>query len=129
MGCEVSTKSHIGRISDQFKFFEVVILQGLKKSNLVGEQIRKIRNEMGLSQQALAAKCQRLGWDASREMINHIEMHIRLVRDYEVIALAAALNTSPENILPTQKEISFGSGKKGGDAGFQREKREIVTFK
>lgn len=111
MGCEVSTKSHIGRISDQFKFFEVVILQGLKKSNLVGEQIRKIRNEMGLSQQALAAKCQRLGWDASREMINHIEMHIRLVRDYEVIALAAALNTSPENILPTQKEAFKRLGK------------------
>jgi transcriptional regulator with XRE-family HTH domain len=59
---------------------------------------------MGLSQQALAAKCQRLGWDASREMINHIEMQVRLVRDYEVIALAAALNTSPENILPTKKE-------------------------
>ena len=58
---------------------------------------------MGLSQQALAAKCQRLGWDASREMINHIEMHIRLVRDFEITALAAALDTPAADILPTEK--------------------------
>jgi len=96
--------NHTGRIFDQFKRFDWVFFHGLKKYNLVGERIRKIRNERGLSQQALAAKCQRLGWDASREMINHIEMRIRLVRDFEVVALATALNTSPENILPTKKE-------------------------
>ncbi len=84
----------------------------MKKSNLIGERIRKIRNEQCLSQQALAAKCQRLGWDASREMINHIEMQIRLVRDFEIVALAAALDTTPELILPTKKEAFSKLGKK-----------------
>lgn len=37
-------------------------------------------------------------------MINHIEMQIRLVRDYEIVALAAALHISVENILPTKEE-------------------------
>lgn len=62
--------------------------------------MRKIRVKQGLSQAALAATCQRHGWDASREIINHIEMGIRLLREYEVVALAKALGVAPSKLLP-----------------------------
>lgn len=76
----------------------------MKNSNLIGKRLRKLRTERQLSQEGLAAACQRLGWDASREIINHIEMQIRLVRDYEIVALAKALEASPLELLPTEKE-------------------------
>lgn len=49
-------------------------------------------------------------------MINHIEMQIRLVRDYEVVALAKALSILPTDILPSEKEALQRLGKigKGG---------------
>jgi transcriptional regulator with XRE-family HTH domain len=72
--------------------------------NLAGPILRKLRVAHGLSQAKLAAICQRHGWDASREMINHIEMQIRLLREYEVVALAKALNVAPSKLLPTEKE-------------------------
>jgi transcriptional regulator with XRE-family HTH domain len=72
--------------------------------NLAGPILRKLRVAQGLSQAALAVKCQRHGWDASREMVNHIEMRIRVLREYEVVALAKALNISPAQLLPNEKE-------------------------
>jgi transcriptional regulator with XRE-family HTH domain len=72
--------------------------------NLAGPLLRKLRVSHGLSQAELAAKCQRHGWDASREIINHIEMQIRLLREYEVVALAKALNVPPAKLLPSEKE-------------------------
>ena len=98
--------------STNIKNFASVIWRDLKESNLVGTRLRKIRNEKGLSQEALAAKCQRLGWDASREMINHIEMQIRLVRDYEVVALAEVLDIPVSDILCSKKDALRRLGKK-----------------
>lgn len=66
--------------------------------------MRKLRVAQGLSQSELAARCQRHGWDASREMVNHIEMRVRVLREYEVVALAKALNVSPAKLLPNEKE-------------------------
>jgi hypothetical protein len=37
-------------------------------------------------------------------MINHIEMQIRLVREYEVVALAKVLGISTSKLLPTEAE-------------------------
>ena len=78
---------------------------GLKNcSNLIGRRLAKLRADKRWTQTELAARCQLLGWDASREMINHIEMQIRLVRDYEVVALAKALNVSPLALLAKSTE-------------------------
>ena len=66
--------------------------------------MRKLRVAHGLSQAELAARCQRHGWDASREMVNHIEMRVRVLREYEVVALAKALDVSPSKLLPSEKE-------------------------
>jgi transcriptional regulator with XRE-family HTH domain len=72
--------------------------------NLAGPILRKLRVAQGLSQAELAARCQRHGWDASREMVNHIERRVRVLRDYEVVALAKVLDISPSKLLPSEKE-------------------------
>lgn len=90
--------------STNCKLSYLVALWALKNSNLIGKRLRKLRTERELSQEGLAAACQRLGWDASREIINHIEMQIRLVRDYEVVALAKALDADPSDLLPSERE-------------------------
>jgi transcriptional regulator with XRE-family HTH domain len=73
--------------------------------NLAGPILRKLRVAHGLSQAELAVRCQRHGWDASREMVNHIEMRVRVLRDYELLALAKALNVLPSKLLPNEKEV------------------------
>jgi transcriptional regulator with XRE-family HTH domain len=68
--------------------------------NLVGAQIRRLRCEQGLSQPALAAKCQRLGWDVGRDIIARIEGQVRLVTDSELVFLARSLGVQIEDLFP-----------------------------
>ena len=68
--------------------------------NIVGTQIRRLRCERGLSQPALAAKCQRLGWDVGRDIIARIEAQIRLVTDSELVFLARSLGVSMDALFP-----------------------------
>ena len=72
--------------------------------NLIGPQLRRFRNERKLSQTALAAHCQRKGWDAGRDIIKHIEAQVRAVRDVELVVLASALDLTPADLLPDGKK-------------------------
>jgi transcriptional regulator with XRE-family HTH domain len=57
-------------------------------ANIVGPQIRKRRNQLGLTQEALAAQCQLHGLDISRGTLSQIEARLRCVTDDELLALA-----------------------------------------
>lgn len=48
--------------------------------------------ERGLSQPALAAMCQRAGWDITREVIAKIEGKTRSLRDFEIKKIADVLD-------------------------------------
>jgi hypothetical protein len=37
-------------------------------------------------------------------MVNHTEMRVRVLRDYELLALAKALNIPLSKLLPNEKE-------------------------
>lgn len=79
-----------------------------KPRNIVGPQVRRIRYERELSQPDLAAKCQRIGWDISRDIIARIESRVRWVADGELVFLARSLNVPlvelfPPNIRKTLK--------------------------
>lgn len=80
--------------------------------NLVGPQIRRIRSEQGLSQPALAAKCQRLGWDAGRDILARIEGQVRLVTDHELLFLARALGVPLLALFPREIAKQVGENKK-----------------
>lgn len=69
--------------------------------NIIGKQIAKLRTQANLSQSELAARCQRLGWDLSRDVLARIELEIRAVTDRELVVLAAALAVEiPEILTP-----------------------------
>lgn len=70
------------------------------KKNIVGPQIRKLRYQQGLSQEMLAARCARHGWDMSRGTLSKIEAQIRCVIDSELLILAQALRTNMEQLFP-----------------------------
>ena len=56
-----------------------------------------------MSQDALAAVCQRMGWALSRGTLAKIEARVRLVNDAEVLLLAIALAVGPEKLFPSPK--------------------------
>lgn len=70
--------------------------------NIVGPQVARLRYQAGLSQAALAAKCQRMGWDISRGIIAGIEGQVRCVTDAEFVQLARVFDVSLYTLLPEQ---------------------------
>lgn len=66
----------------------------------VGERVRDRREELGMSQEDLAT---RLGYK-SRSSINKIEMGINNLTQPKIVAIAAALNTTPAYIMGWEEE-------------------------
>lgn len=73
--------------------------------NMVGPQVRKLRESQGLTQPMLAARSRRWGWDLSRETLAKIETQLRWVSDFELVCLAKALRVSPETLLPAKDRL------------------------
>ena len=82
----------------------------MPKQNIIGPLVRRLRVAGGLSQDALAAKCQRFGWALTRSTLAKIEARIRLVNDAEVLLLAHALGVSPEKLFPANKRGRIDTG-------------------
>ena len=62
------------------------------RKNIVGSNVRALRTKAELTQKELAAKIQLLGYEFDRLTVLRIESGDRFVADYEVKALAEALN-------------------------------------
>jgi transcriptional regulator with XRE-family HTH domain len=73
--------------------------------NLVGPQIRRLRDQQGLTQPMLAARCRRWGWDLSRQTLAKIETQLRWVSDFELLCLARALRVEPNELWPPKDKI------------------------
>ena len=69
--------------------------------NAIGPQLRKLRNERGLTQDAIAARLQRAGFDMDRTAIAKIETQIRSVFDFELAMIARVLRVKADELLPT----------------------------
>ena len=68
------------------------------RKNIIGEHVRHLRMEAGLSQKQLAERIQLLGYDFDRLTVLRIEANNRFIADFEVLALAKALNVSIERL-------------------------------
>lgn len=64
--------------------------------NIIGVNVRTVREKNGWTQEQLAAKCNLLEWNISRGTLAKIESNVRRVTDIEVKVLALALNTDVE---------------------------------
>lgn len=62
--------------------------------------MRKLRYEQDLTQDELAARCQRIGFDLSRGTLSKIEAGLRCVTDRELVDLATALNVEIGQLYP-----------------------------
>ena len=69
------------------------------KLNVVGSNIQKYREKMGISRQKLSNLLIMLGIDIHYQSIYDIEMGSRTVTDYELCAFAKVLNVSTDDLL------------------------------
>ena len=71
------------------------------------------RKKLGISQAALAANCQRLGWDLSRDVLARIESGIRGVSDKELAIFSVVLNIPIQELLTHRISLGFVKMLKG----------------
>ncbi len=68
--------------------------------NIVGAQVRRIRYQQGLTQEVLAARLNRLGWDISRGTLAKVEAGIRCLNEKELWWLSCALRVLADELYP-----------------------------
>lgn len=79
--------------------------------NMIGPELRRVRNARGLSQPKFAEVLQRKGWDISRDTLAKIESQTRWVSDFEVAFLAEVLKVPLAQLLGRH-------GRRGGAADY-----------
>ena len=67
--------------------------------NITGKRVAKCRKELGMTQTDLMNKLEKHGVHIRRTDITKLEIGTRCVRDYEVLALARILKTTPQYLL------------------------------
>jgi transcriptional regulator with XRE-family HTH domain len=68
--------------------------------NIIGPQVRKIRDSHGWTQEIFATKCNLVGLDLSRASLSKIEAGLRRVVDAEIPLLAKALKVPILELFP-----------------------------
>lgn len=67
--------------------------------NIIGDNVRAIRESQKLTQDQLAAKCNLLEWNISRSTLAKIESKVRRVTDVEVKLLAKVLKVNVNELF------------------------------
>ena len=73
--------------------------------NVVGPQVRKLRNQRGWTQEVLAQKLQLQAWDVSRTSLGKLEAQLRRVHDCELLFLAKVLGVAIGDLLPANPNL------------------------
>ena len=76
----------------------------MKDRNIVGQRVAKQRQKLQLTQTGLMQKLNGLGIQITRTAVTKLETGFRCVRDYEVVALAGILKTTPQYLLTGRKK-------------------------
>ena len=80
----------IGKVTDQ--------------CNICGQNVRKLREKLGLSQDQLAAKLQTEGLGVNQNSVSRIETGKRIVADFELKALANVFNVDIATLVDNQAD-------------------------
>jgi len=73
----------------------------MKMCNLIGPQVRDLREERRWTQQTLAEKLKIAGLDISLSSLAKIEARLVRVHDFELFYFACAFNVSLSQLLPS----------------------------
>ena len=71
----------------------------MNNRNIIGSNVKGFRITAGITQDDLTARLNVLGIDIDRPMISKIENFSREIVDYEIKAIANALNVSIEDLF------------------------------
>lgn len=77
----------------------------MRALNVVGPQIRKLRNQRGWTQEFLAQKLQLAGWDVSRTSLAKLESKLRWVSDCELLFFAKVFSVELKDLFPAGLEL------------------------
>ena len=85
--------------------------------NVVGPQVRKVRNKKGWTQAVLAQRLQLQGWDISVNSLGKLEAQLRRVPDCELMFLAKVLSVNISDLFPKTPSLrqlgpAFQTGKR-----------------
>lgn len=69
------------------------------KCNICGAQVRALREQLGLTQEQLAARMQVMGVQVNQKAISRVETGDRVVADYELAAFSKVLGAGVECLL------------------------------
>lgn len=69
-------------------------------ANIVGPLVARHRMNLGWTQERFAAECRLAGWVVSRGTLSHIELRLRLVKDFELLKLSQVLNVPIAALFP-----------------------------
>lgn len=73
--------------------------------NVVGLEIRRLREQKGWSQADFARALQLAGWDVERTVLTKIELRRRCLTDYELLAIVKTLGVSLNDLVPKRLEL------------------------
>jgi len=73
----------------------------MKKLNLAGRLVNKLRNERGWTQDELADQLQRAGWMISRSGVSKIESGFVYVHDYQIQFFAFVFRVPAVTFVPS----------------------------
>ncbi|TLD71286.1 helix-turn-helix transcriptional regulator [Phragmitibacter flavus] len=72
----------------------------MRKRNLIGPQVRKLRDQRRWTQEELAVRLQMVGFDVSRGSLAKIESRLVWVGDYELLYFMKVFRVSYEALYP-----------------------------
>lgn len=67
--------------------------------NIIGKNIKRIREDRSWTQEVLVAKCQLVQWEITRSTLAKIESNVRRVTDIEVKCFAQVLDISFDELF------------------------------
>ena len=76
------------------------------RKNLLGENLKMLRTQYGLSQRELSARLQLMGLDIDKNAIMRIEAGKRYVSDIELCAFARLFGVSVTELLQKEKNVN-----------------------
>ena len=82
----------------------MIIGKMTSQCNICGQNVRRLREKQGLSQDQLAAKLQTEGLGVNQNSVSRIETGKRIVADFELKALATVFNVDIATLVENQAD-------------------------
>ena len=88
--------------SSKIRYIDVRIVKKIifgENKNIIGEKMKSLRVNSGLTQSQMAAKLQTMNLNIDQQMISKIEKNNRIVTDYEFACICVVLGVTPDDLL------------------------------